>query len=291
MRDPGSGMEGRVRRWSALVLLVPLLSLLPRVSHAQTVAEVLQQQRLDARLAEILAERGPRMEPRPTVELGEVDEWTARYLALKAAEQARIDSAFAAADARGDSIRAALRAEREAQPLQWRKVPAGGQGSFIEQYGETYWQASGTRGDLYVDSTSTRVLRGRLQAAFGNPTRNADAERRHGYGGSEYIQFEYWFVASDSIPALVTDIDGPFGTGLLVASDEGYAGLLDRVKRELSETLAATTRRDPWLDYYHSYERGQWFRVGYNGVEDFLVEVRPPRGRGQVDPDLWLIHR
>ena len=74
--------------------------------------------------------------------------------------------------------------------LRWRKVEPDGQGSFLEQYADTYWQAALPGRGLYVDTTGTQALRGRLQAAFGRPTRNGDAQRRYGYGGSEDIQFE-----------------------------------------------------------------------------------------------------
>ncbi|WP_420454846.1 hypothetical protein [Rubrivirga sp.] len=255
--------------------------------QAQNVVEVLQRQRRDARLAEVMAEQGPRLEPRPVVEAGEVDRWTRAFRAVEAARQAARDSLVAAENARADSV---IRLAQLAT-LRWRKVEPDAQGSFLEQYRETYWQAAAPDRNLLVDTSRTALLRGRLQAAFGRPTRNGDALRRHGYGGSEFVQFEYWFVVNDSIPVLALDIDGPFGNGLMVASDERYTSLLPPIRADLSARLEAAGRPDPWLDYYHSFERRQWYRTGFNGADHFVVEVRPPRWSGRSDTDRWIIHR
>lgn len=281
-------MEGwmSLGRGVALVLIA-LASLIPHPSAAQGVVQVLRQQRKAARAAEVVAERGPRLPARPLAELGELDRWTRAFLAVEAARQAARDSVQRAEDAKADSL---IRVAQLAA-LRWRKVEPGAQQSFVEQFGETYWQAAVPGPRLLVDTAATDVLRGRLQAAFGDPTRNGDAQERHGYGGSEFVQFEYWFVVNDSIPLLALDVDGPFGHGLLVASDERYAELLRPIKADLSARLDAARRPDPWLDYYHSYERQAWFRTGYNGVEHFTVEVRPPRWSRQPPTDRWIIHR
>ena len=50
-------------------------------------------------------------------------------------------------------------------------------------------------------------------------------------------------------------------------------------------------RPDPWLDYYHSFERGRWFKTGFNGTEDYTLPVRPPRWSGRAGSDRWVIHR
>ena len=277
----------RALRWAVLLVLVPLSSAVVPAPQAQDVVQLLQQQRTQARMAEVLAERGPRLAPRALAEVGEVDRWTQAFFAVKAAEQAVRDSLVQAEEAKADSL---IRLAQLAT-LRWRKVEPDGQGSFLEQYADTYWQAALPGRGLYVDTTGTQALRGRLQAAFGRPTRNGDAQRRYGYGGSEFIQFEYWFVVNDSIPLLALDIDGPFGTGLLIASDEQYAELLTPIKAELSARLDAAARPVPWLDYYHSYERQAWFKTGYNGVEEYTVTVRPPRWSSRAPSDRWIIHR
>ena len=279
----------RIRPWSwvrRLVFLLPIsLFLFPISPSAQTVVEVLQEQRRQARVAEIMEEIGPRVPPRPLVEVGRVDAYTAAFRAVQA-ERAQALAALARADsARADSVILAA----QLATLRWSKVEPDSQGPFLDAYGETFWRAASPRGIL-VDSLGTMELRGRLQAAFGRPTRNADAQRRHGYGGSEFIQFEYWFVVNDSIPLLALDLDGPFSRGLLIATDERYAPILPRLKADLSEQLE-DERPAPWIDYYHAYERQSWYRTGFNGSETFTVRVRPPRWSGRVASDRWVIHR
>lgn len=282
-RGPARACPGRRLRARVLVLLAVVLASAPQ---AQTVVDVLQQQRRDARLAEVMEALGPRVPPRAAVELGEPDRVIAAFRAVQAERQRRRDSLVAAEDARADSLILAA----QLATLSWRKVEPGAQQDFVEQYAEAYWQAADPRPGL-VDSLGTAALRGRLQAAFGDPTRNADAQRRHGYGGSEYIQFEYWFVVNDSIPVLAFDLDGPFGRGLLIATDEPHASIVPYLKADLSRQLAAARRPDPWVDYYHSYERRRWFRTGFNGTESFTVEVRPPSWSGREETQRWVIHR
>ncbi|MGB3542980.1 MAG: hypothetical protein WBA11_08660 [Rubrivirga sp.] len=246
---------------------------------------MLRQQRLEARAAEIVLEVGERIQPKPIVEVGTVDWATAAFREVQAARQAARDSLVRADNLKADSLILAARLAT----LNWDKVEPDAQGFFLERFGETYWQAVGARG-LLTDTLDTHALRGKLQAEFGRPTRNGDAQRRYGYGGSEYIQFEYWFVVNDSIPLLALDIDGPFGRGLLVASDEEYQDILPDLKADLSARIEAQ-RPDPWLDYYHSFERGRWFKTGFNGTEDYTLPVRPPRWSGREGSDRWVIHR
>ena len=280
----GRGVRPRGRR--RVLLLVPLaLSLFPLAPSAQTVVEVLRQQRQEARAAEILLEVGDRVPARPPVEVGTVDGATAAFRAVQAARQASRDSLVRAEDAKADSLILVARLAS----LQWDKVDPDAQGFFLERFRETYWQAGGTRG-LLTDSLETTALRGKLQAAFGRPTRNGDAQKRYGYGGSEFIQFEYWFVVNDSIPILALDVDGPFGQGLLVATAEEYARILPAIKADLSARLEGQ-RPVPWLDYYHSFERGRWFKTGFNGTETYVLDVRPPRWSGRDGSDRWVIHR
>lgn len=275
-----------VRSGAVVLLALVVSALVPHEAQAQSVVDVLRQQRAKARVAEIGAELGAFVPPRPLRPVGETDEHTAALLAVRASEQAVRDSLVRAEEAKADSL---IRAAQLAT-ARWHKVDADAQGSFIEQYREAYWLAATVgRGDA-IDTMATPELRGRLQALFGDPTRNADARQRYGYGGSEYVQFEYWFVVNDSIPVLALDVSGPFGRGLLIAGEESQGAFLAVLKADLSRQLAAR-RSDPYVDYYHSRERGAWYRTGYNGAELFTVEVRPPRWSGQVPGDRWIIHR
>ena len=255
--------------------------------QAQSVVETLMAQRRAARASEVLTEIGAQVPPRPLHPGGVGDPHLAAYAAAQARRQAVADSAFRAHEARADSAILAARLAR----LRWQKVRPEAQGLFLEQYGEAFWVSAPTGGRAAIDTTDTAVLRGKLQAAFGDPTRNGDAQKRHGYGGSEHVQFEYWFAVNDTIPVLVLDLDGPFGRGLMVAADESQASLLPALKRDLAGRLARETASVPWLDYYHSYERGEWYRTGFNGTERYVTRVRPPRWSGRGAGDRWVIHR
>ena len=272
-------------RAAPLVLLAALLAtpLAAAQTDAASVADVLRAQRLDARIAEILADAGPVVAPRPPRALSSPDPYSQVALDARAAAQARRDSL---ARARADSLAQIVRLDA----IDWDRVPADEQGTFIERFRETYWVSAAPRG-LPIDTVETRELRGRLQYLFGKPTRNADALRQENYSGSEFVQFEYWFVVNDSIPALVLDIDGPFGNGLVLAGSEAHERELALLKADLSERLMRGPGPDPYVDYYHSFDRRAWYRTGYNGVEFFTVGIRAPRWSFADRPQRWVIHR
>ena len=274
MRGPGRALV-----WA-------LLAFATADARAQNVVELLQRQRLEARAAEVAAGLDPDVAPRPVISLGAADPFTEAFLAVQARRQAVLDSVAAerAAQTRRDSLAGTP------PRLVWAKVEPDAQGAFLDRYREVFWRASDPR-RLALDTTATPVIRGRLQNVFGRPTRNADALRQVGYTGNEFVQFEYWFVVNDSIPVLLLDLDGPFGRGLLLAGSEEFADALPDLKADLSRQLFAAPGPDPFVDYYHSFERESWYRTGFNGTEFFTVPIRPPGWVQSRAVDRWVIHR
>ena len=273
--------------WRALAVLALLhLSSLLSPASAQSVVEILQRQRLEARVQEAAAEIGEILPVRPAPLGAAGDPFDAAYDAIVARRAAVRDSLAAAAQAQylADSLAGTP------QRTVWAKVAPEAQGAFLERFREVYWRASDPR-RLAIDTTDTPRVRGLLQSVFGRPTRNADALRQVGYTGNEYVQFEYWFVVNDSIPVLLLDLDGPFGRGLLLAGAEAFADRLPELKADLSRQLFEATGPDPFVDYYHSYERRQWYRTGYNGTDYFTVPIRAPGWVQSRAVDRWIIHR
>ena len=273
-----------VVRW-AVFLMSLALCLMPS-ARAQSVVEVLQRQRLEARVAEVAAELGPTVAARPPVALGDPDPFTAGFAWVEARRRAARDSIEAArlAGIRRDSLAGTPRR------LVWTKVEPAAQGGFLERYREVFWKATDARG-VAADTMATPRVRARLQSVFGRPTRNADAVRQVGYTGNEFVQFEYWFVVNDSIPVLLLDLDGPFGRGLLMAGSEEFIAAMPELKDDLSRQLLRAPGPDPFVDYYHSFERQQWFRTGYNGTDFFTLPIRPPGWSRREAVDRWVIHR
>ncbi len=277
MRGPG-----RASVWAILLFL----AFGAADVRAQQVVELLQQQRLEARVAEVAATLGPEVAVRPVRLLGEADPFMDAFLAVEARRQAVRDSIEAErlAQIRRDSLAGTP------TRLVWRKVEPDAQGAFLDRYREVFWRASDPL-RLALDTTATPLVRGLLQNVFGRPTRTADALRQVGYTGNEFVQFEYWFVVNDSIPVLLLDLDGPFGRGLLLAGSEEFAEALPGLKADLSRQLFEAPGPDPFVDYYHSFDRRKWFRTGYNGTEFFTVEIRPPGWIQSRAVDRWIIHR
>ena len=221
--------------------------------------------------------RPPALVPRPH------DRILAGFEAALALQRAHADSLVRA---RADSVAAAVRLG----PVDWYPVAAHGQGEFLEAYREVYWMV--VNAPAPTDSVATPELRARLGALFGAPTRNAAAAEQEGYAGSEYVQFEYWLVANDSIPILVMDHNGPFGRGLLIAGDDRFQRVLPALKADLAAQILAAGPPAPHADYYHARDRDAWFRTGFDGLTYFTNEVRTPRwARRPREGARWRIYR
>lgn len=261
---------------------------------AQSVVDLLVEQRRAARTAEVMDMLGE-MTPYPP----RMDAWTqtdpywSRFLHAQSA--ARADSAARRA---ARQARAAARADSAAQTLldlSWEKTDPTDQGAFLSRYRDVYWEAIPRTMDGPLDTLGAPVVRGRLTALFGTPTRNAAAARQERYAGAQDVQFEYWLVVNDSIPVLAMDLRGPFGKGVLLATSERHARLADALKADLARLLNAAAARPPvlYLDYYRDPETGQWYETGYDGEDFFARAIRTPRwARNFVSqPRKWIIHR
>lgn len=284
------GFVRRSKRW--LGVLGAVLFLYSGALSAQTddVVDLLVQQRLRARSAEILAEVGREAEPRP---LERIQGFRNLYLLWMERNLAHLQL-------QADSIRALeeaalAQAQQDEEQnvglttVEWRKYPAEEQGEFLALYYEAFWRAAWAPHPL--DTLHTPAMRGRLNGVFGAPTRNAAAREQEGYAGSEYVQFEYWLEVNEEIPVLVMDAEGPFGRGVLLAIDESYLEYFDDIKLDLFNRLD-NAEPVPYADYYHSRDENQWYRTGYDGEAYFTNETRRPRWASRQPRDeKWRIFR
>lgn len=160
-------------------------------------------------------------------------------------------------------------------------------GWFQKTYGDTPWAFLGNSSYLSpLDTTFTRTLRAQLQAHFGPPTRTV-VERLDADGSAEeYVQFEYWFVVNDSIPAMVMDVHGPYDRGLIVATHRAHRDALPAFRDALLAPLLASSARDPYVDYFYDTEVAQWYRTGFNGARYFIEPI--PRNRVVPGRRPWL---
>lgn len=263
--------------------LVPSPFALPPA--AQDVVQLLQAERRRAVLADAAAEVPP-PEPRPLHVYPQTDPILLRLDALEARARFVADSTT---QARADSL---ARAIAEADTLiEWRKVPPQAQGGFLANYRETYWRALSGVSFSPIDTMRTLELRSRLTQRFGTPTRNAAAARQEHYAGSENVQFEYWLVANDSIPVLILDTHGPFGRGILIASEEASSPLFPRLKSDLTRLLLTAPPTVEFVDYFHDPVRNAWYRTGFDGTSFFTDPIRRPRWASNFGGEKWVIHR
>ncbi len=283
----GRNRSGLLRSVILISIVSALLALtLPNLANAQAsdVVDLLVSQRSEARVAELLEELGGHAVPRPHIWMGELNSYWLWFDHNMARRAAHADS-LRAAEAQVIAAAQAL----GMNPIQWRKFAAEEQGVFLEHYKEVFWRAIGTPHPS--DTLATSHFRARLNNVFGAPTRNAAAMEQEGYAGSDYVQFEYWLIANDSIPVLVLDLDGPFGRGLLIASDEAFIDDFPVLKDDLIERILDSSPV-PFADYYNSLERDQWYRTGFDGTEYFVRETRRPRWANRRSrEEKWRIFR
>ena len=277
--------RGPWRGWLTALALLAALSFAPPAS-AQDVVDWLQAERARTALNEA-AERAARipMQIRPLRLYPQTDPALLRMAARDAERQRRADSLVQAV---ADSL---LREAETLRELDWRKTEPDEQNAFLEEFGETYWKASGGAFTTPVDTMRTLELRARLTQLFGTPTRNAAAAAQERYAGSEHVQFEYWLTVNDSIPMLVMDTNGPLGTGLLVAGPEEQAEHVAHARADLFARLLDASPEVPFLDYYHDFETRRWYRAGFDGVAFFARPVRTPRWARNFVGEKWRIHR
>lgn len=150
---------------------------------------------------------------------------------------------------------------------------------FQREFGDTPWAFLGNSSYLSpLDTTFTRVLRARMEAQFGPPTRTlADLLEKDGSIDDDYVQFEYWFVVNDSIPAIVMDVHGPYDRGLIVATDRRYRDELQAFRSALLAPLLESAARKRYVDYFYDTEVARWYRTGFDGSSYFIEPI--PRSR------------
>src|SRR5699024_3222237 len=110
----------------------------------------------------------------------------------------------------------AITAQAQFEVPEFDKVTTSERAEFKRQFNDIKWTGQGLYNGTTIDDIQTNELRARLEAAFGAPTQTIeDLINQPNFRPGKAIQFEYWFVINDSIPLMILDIDGPFGSGLV----------------------------------------------------------------------------
>ncbi len=133
--------------------------------------------------------------------------------------------------------------------------------------------------DTKLDDKQTNEIRARLQAEFGAPTQTLrDLLNQPNFRPGKAIQFEYWFMVNDSIPLIVLDWNGPFGSGLTYGGASKYIDLMPQIKREFVQKLLAVEDFGEYEDYFYSPEKEQWYSVSYKDGKFKNTEIDSPKG-------------
>lgn len=159
----------------------------------------------------------------------------------------------------------------------WRVIPQEERLAQQKAFGDRKWAFLGTNYFTLLDTTRTMEIRARMEHRFGAPTRTVvEIDYRKNLLPEDYIQFEYWFVLNDSIPLMVTDVNGPFDRGVIVATDHSIRDDLYALRQFF---LGGMMREEPfavYTDYYYNSVTDQWYRVGFDGQVFFNRPIRAP---------------
>jgi len=159
----------------------------------------------------------------------------------------------------------------------WSLTSADDRSEWISQFQNIQWAYLGSNFFTPIDTMSTPVLRGHLEAYFGAPTHTA-IEKIQGdpTPGDGNGQFEYWLVVNESIPVIVMDVFGPFDRGVILATDHQFRASMFAMRQSLLRNAILHTMPAAYVDYYYNQVSEQWYRTGYDGTSYFTDPVSQP---------------
>lgn len=162
---------------------------------------------------------------------------------------------------------------------------------YQSRFAATEWAFIGNTSFADVDTMLTRDIRARLEFHYGPPTRTLAETKLPTEPASrsiledDIIEFEYWFVLNDSIPAFILDVNGPWDRGVVMAVPSLYRDILSEIKEAFLRQLTESNERTPFADYYFNAEQGFWYVTVYDGASFYDVRIERPNlemGRPQL---------
>ena len=165
----------------------------------------------------------------------------------------------------------------------WTLVSPDERLAWLDRFSDVKWAYLGNNYFTALDTVDTPEIRARMEGYFGIPTQTLVEQKPHSTGQiEEYVQFEYWFTINDSLPLVITDVDGPFDRGVLVEGDHRYRHMLYKMRQSLLAAMMRDEKPAAYMDYYFNIITGEWYRSGFDGVNYVLRHIRAPnlaRGR------------
>jgi hypothetical protein len=172
-----------------------------------------------------------------------------------------------------------LPAYAQFEAAEFEKITRENRAQFERQTQDISLTGQGLYEDTKLDDRQTNEIRARLQAQFGDPTQTLeDLINKDNFRPGKAIQFEYWFMVNDSIPLMVLDWNGPFGSGLTYGGASKYVDLMPQIKREFVQKLMSVEELGEYEDYFYSPEKEQWYIVKYEDGKFRNEEIDSPEG-------------
>lgn len=172
-----------------------------------------------------------------------------------------------------------LPVQAQFEAAEFEKITKENRAQFERETRDISLTGQGLYEDTKLDDRQTNEIRARLQAQFGDPTQTLeDLINKDNFRPGKAIQFEYWFMVNDSIPFMVLDWNGPFGSGLTYGGASKYVDLMPQIKREFVQKLMSVEEFGEYKDYFYSPEKEQWYLVKYENGKFRNEEIDSPKG-------------
>ena len=172
-----------------------------------------------------------------------------------------------------------------------RPIGPGDRADFERLFTSTDWAFLGSTSLVEIDTMRTRDIRARLEHRFGPPTITlAERPPVAREDTTESVQFEYWFILNESMPAYLLDVNGPWDRGVVFAAPSTYRSILADVKESLLWQLISTNDRKAFADYYFNVQQEIWYVTAFDGASFRDVRIdRPDPRAGRPVPEEYGI--
>ena len=147
--------------------------------------------------------------------------------------------------------------------------------NYLYIFREVHWKPILPELRTALDTLPTQLLRAKLQAKFGNPAVDMlNKFDKWGWKSDDEVEFTYFLTANDSIPLMVTDINGPYEEGLVLVGSERDSTYFPLLKAEFVRQLLET-HPVAYKSYYKRKiaDKEEWISSGYTGTDFFLYPI------------------
>lgn len=151
--------------------------------------------------------------------------------------------------------------------------------NFLYIFREVHWKTILPEYKTALDSLPTQQIRAKLQAQFGNPSVDVlNRFEKWGWKQEENVEFTYFLTVNDSIPLMISDINGPFEEGLVMVGNERDSTYFPLIKEVFSKRILDTNpvAYESFFRQTLDADNTRWVKATFDGETYRVVPVNSP---------------